>query len=149
MMKSTTNCNYCSAEFIQKNPTHKYCCNSCRVQAHNDTKNALINEPINAPFNAFKTQNNNEVITNYHNAEKQAEIILERIIKERQDVFEAKLKNMEIEHERKILELRLSELEKKVRDLEKDSDSPGVSELLGGAIQGYMTYQANKPSEPK
>jgi hypothetical protein len=89
------------------------------------------------------------VITNYHNAEKQAEIILERILKERQDVFEAKLKNMEIEHERKILELRLSELEKKVRDLEKDSDSPGVSELLGGAIQGYMTYQANKPTETK
>lgn len=145
MIKSTTNCNYCSAEFRQKNPTHKFCSNSCRVQAHNQNKNALINTPINA----FRTHNNNEVITNYNSAEKQAEIILERILKERQDVFEAKLKNMEIEHERKILELRLTELEKKVRDLEKDSDSPGVSELLGGAIQGYMQYQANKPTENK
>lgn len=149
MIKSTTNCNYCSAEFSQKNPTHKYCSNSCRVQAHNDKKNELINEPINAPFNAYKTQTNNEVVTTYNNAEKSAEIILERILKERQEVFEAKLRNLEIEHERKILELRLTDLEKKVRDLEKDAESPGMSEMLGGAIQGFMAYQANKPSENK
>jgi hypothetical protein len=35
-----------------------------------------------------------------------------------------------------------------VKDLEKEIDgsTPGMTELLGGAIQGYMTYQASKPT---
>lgn len=33
-------CQWCSAEFKSKNRTiQKYCCNSCRVMAHNDRKN--------------------------------------------------------------------------------------------------------------
>jgi hypothetical protein len=73
---------------------------------------------------------------------------MERILREREEVFLTKLRAMETEHEKKILELRLTELESKVKDLEKDLDgnSPNISELLGGAIQGYMTYQASKPS---
>jgi hypothetical protein len=71
---------------------------------------------------------------------------MERILKEREEVFLSKLKTMETEHEKKILELRLTEVENRLKDLEKELDgsSPNISELLGSAVQGYIAYQSSK-----
>ena len=133
------NCNnlYCENEFSPKNDGHKYCSSACRKEAFDERKhseNAHVGTPVITPVIQPVQTHVTET--------------MERILKEREEVFLSKLKAMETEHEKKILELRLTELESKVKDLEKDLDgnSPNISELLGGAIQGYMTYQASKPS---
>jgi len=136
-MKTKCNNLYCETEFSPKNETHKYCSSQCRKEAFEERKqldNAHIGThvqtPVQTPLGTHVTET------------------MERILKEREEVFLSKLKAMETEHEKKILELRLTELEHKVKELEKEMDgsSPGVSELLGGAIQGYMQYQASKPT---
>jgi len=136
-MKTKCNNLYCENEFSPKNETHKYCSSQCRKEAFDERKqidNAHIGThvqtPVQTPLGTHVTET------------------MERILKEREEVFLSKLKTMETEHEKKILELRLTELEHKVKDLEKEMDgsSPGMSELLGGAIQGYMQYQASKPT---
>lgn len=128
---------YCENEFLPKNESHKYCCSQCRKEAFDERKhseNAHAGTPVITP-----------VLQPVHTHVTET---MERILKEREEVFLSKLKAMETEHEKKILELRLTELEKKVRDLEKEVDgsSPNVTELLGGAIQGYMAYQSSKPT---
>ena len=133
------NCNnlYCTNEFMPKNEGHKYCSSACRKEAFDERKhldNASIGTPVITPVQTHVGTHVSET--------------MERILKEREEVFLSKLKAMETEHEKKILELRLTELEKKVRDLEKEVDgsTPGMTELLGGAIQGYMAYQSSKPT---
>ena len=128
---------YCENEFLPKNESHKYCSSQCRKEAFDERKhleNANVGTPVITP-----------VITP---VQTHITDTMERILKEREEVFLSKLKTMETEHEKKILELRLTEVENRLKDLEKDLDgnSPNISELLGGAIQGYMTYQASKPS---
>ena len=128
---------YCENEFSPKNDAHKYCSSTCRKEAFEDRKhsdNAHVGTPVQTPV--------------LQPVQTHVSDTMERILKEREEVFLSKLKAMETEHEKKILELRLTELEKKVRDLEKEVDgsSPNVSELLGGAIQGYMAYQSSKPT---
>lgn len=132
---------YCENQFLPKNDAHKYCSSTCRKEAFEDRKhseNAHVGTHIITPVQT-------PVITPVQTHVTET---MERILKEREEVFLSKLKAMETEHEKKILELRLTELEKKVRDLEKEIDgsSPGVTELLGGAIQGYMAYQSSKPT---
>ena len=128
---------YCENEFLPKNESHKYCSSQCRKEAFDERKhseNAHVGTPVITPVIQPVQTHVTET--------------MERILREREEVFLTKLRAMETEHEKKILELRLTELESKVKDLEKDLDgnSPNISELLGGAIQGYMTYQASKPS---
>jgi hypothetical protein len=120
---------------VPKNDGHKYCSSQCRKEAFDERKhleNANVGTPVLTPVNTHVQAHVSET--------------MERILKEREEVFLSKLKAMETEHEKKILELRLTELEHKVKTLEKDLESPGMSEMLGGAIQGFMAYQANKPS---
>lgn len=136
-MKTKCNNLYCENEFLPKNETHKYCSSQCRKEAFDERRNidnAHIGTHVQTPVQTHIGTHVTET--------------MERIIKEREEVFLSKLKAMETEHEKKILELRLTELEHKVKELEKEIDgsSPGVSELLGGAIQGYMQYQASKPT---
>jgi hypothetical protein len=130
---------YCENEFLPKNETHQYCSSQCRKESFEErkhTENARIGTPVQTPVQTNVQTNVTET--------------MERILREREEVFLSKLRAMETEHEKKILELRLTELEHKVKDLEKELDGNGtnMSELLSGAIQGYMTYQSSKPTPP-
>lgn len=136
-MKTKCNNLYCENEFLAKNESHKYCCSQCRKEAFEDRKhseNAHVGThvitPVPTPVQTHITDT------------------MERILKEREEVFLSKLKAMETEHEKKILELRLTEVENRLKDLEKelDGNSPGIGELLGSAVQGYIAYQSSKPT---
>ena len=128
---------YCENEFLPKNETHQYCSSQCRKEAFDErkhTENAHVGTHVITPVQPSVQTHVTET--------------MERILKEREEVFLSKLRAMETEHEKKILELRLTELEHKVKELEKEIDgsSPGMTELLGGAIQGFMQYQSTKPT---
>jgi uncharacterized membrane protein YheB (UPF0754 family) len=85
-------------------------------------------------------------------AEKRIDETLERILNERQAVFETKLRQIETDYEKKLLELRLQELEKKVRDLEKiqEENSNGIKmqDVMAG-VGSYFATQMSAKTETK
>lgn len=137
-------CNNCGKDFTPKRPEQKYCTASCRVKAFNARKNAILTPQINAN----DMDNINAPLT----AEKRIDETLERILNERQAVFETKLRQLETDYERKLLELRIVELEKKVRDLEKTAEesSQGIKmqDVMAG-VGSYFATQMSAKVEPK
>ena len=128
-------CTHCQAEFKPIKSTQKYCSSNCRVKA----------------FNANLTHNlthNNEMNNEQINAKKIIDETVERILMERQQVFETKLKQQESEFNNKLMELRLADLEKKVRDLEKDAnkDEGGFGISMPDVVNAAATYFATKMS---
>jgi hypothetical protein len=132
-------CAHCRAEFEPLKTTQKYCSNTCRVKS----------------FNARLTHNltpnlthNNDTMNEQINAKKIIDETVERILMERQQVFETKLKAQEAEYNNKLLELRLSELEKKVKDLEKETskDDGGFGISMPDMMNAAATYFATKMS---
>jgi hypothetical protein len=91
---------------------------------------------------------NNDMINEQINAKKVIDETLERILAERQQVFETKLKQQESEFNNKLLEIRLNELEKKVKDLEKDAnkDEGGFGISMPDMVNAAATYFATKMS---
>ena len=73
--------------------------------------------------------------------------MLERILNERQQVFESKIATMQKDYENKILELRLSDLERKVKDLEKiqEESSSGIKmqDVMAGVGSYFATQMSN------
>ena len=136
----TIGCNNCGKEFTPKRPEQKYCTASCRVKAFNARKNAILTHQINAK----DMDSINAPLT----AEKRIDETLERILNERQAVFETKLKQIETDYERKLLELRISELEKKVKDLEKATEDDGGVKMAD-VIAGVGSYFAAMQQQPK
>lgn len=137
-------CNNCGKEFTPKRPEQKYCTASCRVKAFNARKNAFLTPQINAN----DMDNINAPLT----AEKRIDETLERILNERQAVFETKLRQLETDYERKLLELRIVELEKKVRDLEKTAEESNQGIKMQDVMAGVGSYFATQMSakvEPK
>jgi hypothetical protein len=139
-----TTCINCEKEFTPKRPEQKYCTASCRVKAFNARKNAILTHQINAN----DMDNINAPLT----AEKRIDETLERILNERQAVFETKLRQIETDYEKKLLELRLLELEKKVRDLEKiqEESSNGIKmqDVMAG-VGSYFATQMSAKTETK
>jgi superfamily II RNA helicase len=136
----TIGCNNCGKEFTPKRTEQKYCTASCRVKAFNARKNAILTHQINAK----DMDSINAPLT----AEKRIDETLERILNERQAVFETKLKQIETDYERKLLELRISELEKKVKDLEKATEDDGGVKMAD-VIAGVGSYFAAMQQQPK
>lgn len=139
-----TGCNNCGKEFTPKRPEQKYCTALCRVKAFNARKNAFLTPQINAN----DMDNINAPLT----AEKRIDETLERILNERQAVFETKLRQLETDYERKLLELRIVELEKKVRDLEKTAEESNQGIKMQDVMAGVGSYFATQMSaqvEPK
>lgn len=136
-------CNNCGKEFTPKRPEQKYCTASCRVKAFNTRKNAFLTPQINA--------NDMDNINGPLTAEKRIDETLERILNERQAVFETKLRQIETDYEKKLLELRLLELEKKVRDLEKlqEENSNGIKmqDVMAGVGSYFATQMSSKLNE--
>jgi hypothetical protein len=91
---------------------------------------------------------NNDTMNEPINAKKIIDETVERILAERQQVFETKLKAQEAEYNNKLMELRLSDLEKKVRDLEKDAnkDEGGFGISMPDMVNAAATYFATKMS---
>lgn len=135
-----TTCINCEKEFTPKRPEQKYCTASCRVKAFNARKNVILTHQINAN----DMDNINAPLT----AEKRIDETLERILNERQAVFETKLRQIETDYEKKLLELRLQELEKKVRDLEKATEDDGGVKMAD-VIAGVGSYFAAMQQQPK
>ena len=145
-------CNNCGKEFTPKRPEQKYCCASCRVKSFNARKHAQITdnfnandmESINAPLTPIETHTSNKI-----------DAMIERILSERQSVYESKMDAMKKEYENKILELRLLDLEKKVNDLEKaQEDSSGgikMTDVMAGVGSYFATQMSSKlnDSTPK
>jgi hypothetical protein len=132
-------CIHCQDDFTPVKVTQKYCSNACRYKAHNVQTNAQKTQII--------TQNNatmNEEI----NAKKQLDETMERILMERQQVFETRLKQQESDFNNKLLELRLAELERKVKDLEKENskDEGGFGLSMPDVMNAAATYFATKMS---
>ena len=131
-------CNNCGKEFTPKRPEQKYCTASCRVKAFNTRKNAFLTPQINA--------NDMDNINGPLTAEKRIDETLERILNERQAVFETKLRQLETDYERKLLELRIVELEKKVRDLEKTAEESNQGIKMQDVMAGVGSYFATQMS---
>jgi len=132
-------CLYCRAEFKPSKSTQKYCSNSCRVQSFN----ARITQQLTPNLTHNLTPMNEQI-----NAKKIIDETVERILMERQQVFETKLKQQESEYNNKLMELRLSDLEKKVKDLEKDAnkDEGGFGISMPDMVNAAATYFATKSS---
>lgn len=133
------NCHYCQGEFQPTKSTQKYCSNSCRVQSFN----ARITQQLTPNLTQQLTPMNEQI-----NAKKIIDETVERILMERQQVFETKLRAQEAEYNNKIMELRLSELEKKVKDLEKEAnkDEGGFGISMPDMMNAAATYFATKMS---
>jgi hypothetical protein len=92
-------------------------------------------------------------MTNEINAKKQLDETMERILMERQQVFETRLKQQESEFNNKLLELRLAELERKVKDLEKDAEKDeggfGISmpDMMNAAATFFATKMSNEQTK--
>ena len=132
-------CSHCRAEFKPSKSTQKYCSNSCRVQSFN----ARITQQLTPNLTHNLTPMNEQI-----NAKKIIDETVERILMERQQVFETKLKQQESEYNNKLMELRLSDLEKKVKDLEKDAnkDEGGFGISMPDMVNAAATYFATKSS---
>lgn len=132
-------CIFCTNDFKPIKSTQKYCGSSCRVKAFNVQKNAKLTQNLTP---------NNDMINEQINAKKVIDETLERILAERQQVFETKLKQQESEFNNKLLEIRLNELEKKVKDLEKDAnkDEGGFGISMPDMVNAAATYFATKMS---
>jgi hypothetical protein len=72
--------------------------------------------------------------------------MLERILNERQQVFESKIATMQKDYENKILELRLSDLERKVKDLEKLQEESASGIKMQDVMAGVGSYFATQMS---
>jgi hypothetical protein len=133
------NCLFCTNDFKPAKSNQKYCSNTCRVKAFNVHKNANLTP---------KLMYNNDTMNEPINAKKIIDETVERILAERQQVFETKLKAQEAEYNNKLMELRLSDLEKKVRDLEKDAnkDEGGFGISMPDMVNAAATYFATKMS---
>jgi hypothetical protein len=132
-------CSHCRAEFEPTRSTQKYCSDSCRVQSFN----ARITQQLTPNLTQQLTPMNEQI-----NAKKIIDETVERILMERQQVFETKLRAQEAEYNNKLLELRLSELEKKVKDLEKEAnkDDGGFGISMPDMVNAAATYFATKMS---
>lgn len=133
------NCEYCKIDFKPFKMTQKYCSTNCRVKAFNVQKNAQTTQNLT---------NDNEQMNEQINAKKTIDETIERILMERQQVFETKLKQQETEYNNKLLELRLIDLERKVLEMEKENNKDtsfgiGMPEVINAA----MTYFATKSTQ--
>jgi hypothetical protein len=84
--------------------------------------------------------------TETHTSDK-VDAMIERILSERQAVYESKIQAMQKEYENKILELRLSELERKVKDLEKATEDDGgvkMADVIAGVGSYFAAMQQPK-----
>jgi hypothetical protein len=140
-------CIHCQDDFTPVKTTQKYCSNACRYKAHNVQANAQKTQIITQ-----NTTQNNATMNEEINAKKSVDELIERILAERQQVFETKLKQQESEFNNKLLELRLAELERKVKDLEKDQDKDsgfGISmpDMMNAAATYFATKMSNE--QPK
>lgn len=141
-------CNNCGKEFTPNRPEQKYCSASCRVKSFNARKNALEThnfnandmESINAPVTTIETHTSNKI-----------DAMIERILSERQAVYESKMQAMQKEYENKILELRLTDLERKVKDLESahEESSQGIKmqDVMAGVGSYFATQMSSKMNE--
>jgi hypothetical protein len=133
-------CNNCGKDFHAIKQWQKYCSNACRVSAHKQG----VHETETQQINAMETQQNNAMETQ---STKQIDAMLERILNERQQVFESKILTMQKDYENKILELRLTELERKVKDLEKlqEENSSGIKmqDVMAGVGSYFATQMSN------
>ena len=132
-------CLYCRAEFKPVKSTQKYCSNTCRVQSFN----ARITQQLTPNLTHNNDMNNEQL-----NAKKLIDETVDRILMERQQVFETKLRAQEAEYNNKLLELRLAELERKVKDLEKETskDEGGFGLSMPDVMNAAATYFATKMS---
>jgi hypothetical protein len=147
-------CTNCGKNYNASKQWQKYCSNACRVSAHNKrthaTETQQNNETITQQINAMETQPNNELETQ---SKKALDAMLERILSEREAVFQSKITAMEKDYQNKILELRLLDLEKKVNDLEKaqEENSGGIkmTDVMAGVGSYFATQMSSKTETPK
>jgi hypothetical protein len=97
-------------------------------------------ESINAPLTPIETHTSNKI-----------DAMIERILSERQSVYESKMEAMRKEYENKILELRLTDLERKVKDLESahEESSQGIKmqDVMAGVGSYFATQMSSKLNE--
>lgn len=124
------NCTHCQAEFMPKSTFQKYCSNTCRqasFQANIKGNNALNNAGYNEPNNA------------------RLDAITERILAEREAVFEQRLKALESEYQNKLMEMRLAEIEAKMKELEKEPEPQTIAGIPTEAlVQMAVAYFSSK-----
>ena len=149
-------CNNCGTQFNALKRWQKYCSNACRVSAHNKRIHAKETQQINGTetqqINAMETQQINGTLTpiEMHTSNK-VDAMIERILSERQAVYESKMQAMQKEYENKILELRLTDLERKVKDLESahEESSQGIKmqDVMAGVGSYFATQMSNQTTK--
>jgi hypothetical protein len=140
----TIGCKNCAKQYTPTRKEQKYCSNTCRTQAWNAQKNAIKTHITNAnDMDNINASNETET-----SSDAKTNAIIERILKEREEVFSAKLKTMELQHEKQILELRLNKLEQKVKDLEDDQGGGIKTADIMTALATYFSMQQKPTPTP-
>ena len=97
-------------------------------------------QQINGTLTPIETHTSNKI-----------DAMIERILSERQAVYESKMAAMQKEYENKILELRLSDLERKVKDLETahEESSQGIKmqDVMAGVGSYFATQMSNQTTK--
>ena len=133
-------CTQCQVEFQPKRTFKKYCSNTCRqanfqatIRNNNAPNNARYNEAYNEPYNA------------------RLDVITERLLAEREAVFEQRLKAMESDYQNKLMEMRLAEIEAKMKDLEKEPEPSTIAgiptEIIAQMAMAYFSSKMNNTSD--
>jgi hypothetical protein len=131
-------CLNCSKEYTPKVEYQKYCSNKCRLNGHNKRKYGTINDTTNVQHTNTNVQHNESPETS--KTEFYSSEMMDRLLSERDKYHQADKERIKAEYETKMLEARLTAIEKKLEEEEKPSamDSFLTPEVISGIVQ-YVT----------
>lgn len=128
-------CLNCSNEYTPKVEYQKYCSNKCRLYGHNKRKYGTTNGTLNTPQTDTNIQENEPMETRKTDFISSA--MVDRLLSERDNYHNADKERIRAEYETKMLEARLTALEKKIQEDDKPSamEKLMTPEVISGIIQ--------------
>lgn len=134
-------CLNCSNEYTPKVEYQKYCSNKCRLMGHNKRKYGSMNGTLNQPQTNTNIQETEPMETRKTDFISSA--MVDRLLSERDNYHKADKERIRAEYETKMLEARLTALEKKM----EEDDKPSAMEKLmtPEVISGIIQLATQKP----
>jgi hypothetical protein len=128
-------CLNCSNEYTPKVEYQKYCSNKCRLYGHNKRKYGTTNDTTNVQHTNTNVQHNENPETS--KTEFYSSEMLDRLLTERDKYHQADKERIKAEYETKMLEARLTAIEKKMEEDDKPSmvEKFMTPEVISGLIQ--------------
>jgi hypothetical protein len=131
-------CINCSNEYTPKVDYQKYCTNKCRLEGQKKRKYETINDTTNVQHTNTNVQHNESPETS--KTEFFSSEIMDRLLSERDKYHQADKERIKAEYETKMLEARLTAIEKRIEEDSKPSamESFLTPEVISGIVQ-YVT----------